>query len=120
MAFRFEKEVRAAGTNGNGGPKAREDREPPRIVTRLHMPAPRIGVCRFRVVAELVDGRRALVCIGPTQAAALDRARGLARSHQLSADVVDLILQVWTGTVSCGAWQDAPVRVLGRDRARRE
>jgi hypothetical protein len=94
----------------------RPDREPPRLFTRLHMPAIGPLVSRFRVLADLVGGDRALVCVGPSRAEALARARRIGQRGELPAATVDLVLQCWTGGLS-GGWRDMKSLSL-RERAR--
>lgn len=86
----------------NGRP---EDPEPVRLVTRLHV-ASRATTARYRAVAELLDGRRRLVCVGPTAAAARAIAR---RSPDMPADAVGVIVQRWIGTPDAGRWEDVAV-----------
>jgi hypothetical protein len=56
----------------------------------------------FRVVARVLGGRVALVCLGTTRAEALARARAAA----LPADTLGLRLQQWAGWQDAGRWQD--------------
>lgn len=110
---------------------ARPDPEPVRLVTRVSRP-PRVGVgarpgpARFRVVAEMPDGRLHLLCLGVSRPDAVDAARCLlAGGHggegcAIPPEALGLRVQRWSGAEEAGRWVDAPRRpaefVVGRRR----
>ena len=81
----------------------RPDPEPVRLITRLHLSAGRPRTANWRIVAELMDGHRRLVCLGNMA----DDARRLAhRDRELPRHTIALQLQRWVGTTSFGRWED--------------
>jgi hypothetical protein len=87
------------------GTRAHEE-QPVRLLTRLHLPFTPAEAPGFRVVADLVDRRLALVCLGATRAEVCARARAL--SEALPPETVGLRLQQWAGETALGHWQDVP------------
>jgi hypothetical protein len=96
---------------------AREDREPIRLRTSLHVGGVRLPEQSFRVLAELADGGTALLCLGADRDEALARARALA--GQLAAPALRLRLQQWVGGICVGAWRGVSCPRGGLPRARR-
>jgi hypothetical protein len=96
---------------------AREDREPVRLCTCLHVSGVRLPEQSFRVLAELADGGTVLLCLGADRDEALTRARALAA--QLAAPAVRLRLQQWVGGACVGAWRGVPGPRGGLPRVRR-
>ena len=85
---------------------AREDEAAPRLHTPLHLASPRPAGSGFRVLADLGEGRQALLCLGATRAEAL----GLARAGALPRGTTRLRLQRWVGGPGRGCWQDLACR----------
>jgi hypothetical protein len=96
---------------------AREDREPVRLRTSLHVSGVRLPQQSFRVLAELADGGTALLCLAADRDEALTRARALA--GRLPVPAVRLRLQQWAGGACVGAWRGVPCPHGGLPRARR-
>ena len=93
-------------------PPVKRDGDFPRLRTALHMPA---SPDSFRLMAELEDGRLALVSLETgwlAAAAALEQAR-----QTPPEEAVRVYLERWTGLASSGSWQ--PVRRSER-RVRRQ
>ncbi len=90
----------------------KQDGDLPRLRTALHMP---VAVESFRVMAELSDGRLALVSLETghrAAAAALEQAR-----RTPPEEAVRVYLERWTGLGGRGSWQ--PIR-RGERRIRRQ
>jgi hypothetical protein len=88
------------------------DRDFPRLLTALHMP---VAVESFRVMAELEDGRLALVSLESgwlSAAAALELAR-----QSPPEEAIRVYLERWAGLAGHGSWR--PVRRSDR-RVRRQ
>jgi hypothetical protein len=92
---------------------AREDREPVRLRTALHVVGVRLPARSFRVLAELAGGGAALLCLGA------DRDEALARARALAGPEARLRLQEWVGGAAVGAWRGVPCPRGGLPRARR-
>jgi len=84
----------------------RPDPEPVRLVTRMHLSAGPPRTANWRVVAELMDGHRRLVCLGNMAADARRLARQAQRDRELPLHTIGLHLQRWVGTVESGGWED--------------
>ena len=103
-------------------PAARKDRidrkdEPSvRLRTRLHVAAARPVAHPFRVVAQLLDGSTALVCLGATRQETCARARDQRR--RLPPHVVAVVLEQWVGGFT-GGWRRLPGRPGELPRIRR-
>jgi hypothetical protein len=82
------------------------DPEPVRLTTRLHVGSSRAPTAHWRVVAELLDGHRRLVCLGNTPTDARAAARRAARERDLPPHTVALRMQRWVGTSTAGRWED--------------
>jgi hypothetical protein len=92
---------------------AREDREPVRLRTALHVVGVRLPARSFRVLAERADGGTALLCLGA------DRDEALARARALAGPAARLRLQEWVGGGGAGSWRGVPCPRGGTPRARR-
>jgi hypothetical protein len=92
---------------------AREDREPVRLRTALHVGGVHLPQQSFRVLAELAGGGTALLCLGA------DRDEALSRARALAAPAVRLCLQQWVGGACVGSWRALPCPRSGLPRARR-
>jgi hypothetical protein len=84
----------------------RPDPKPVRLVTRMHLSSGPPRTANWRVIAELMDGHRRLVCLGNTAADARRLARQVQRNHELPPHTIGLQLQRWVGTVDSGRWED--------------
>ena len=80
------------------------DPEPVRLITRMHLGSGRPRTANWRMVAELLDGRRRLVCMGVTPTDARAAARRAARTGDLPPHMVALRMQRWVGTPLAGHW----------------
>lgn len=82
------------------------DPEPVRLITRLHVGSSRARTANWRMVAELLDGHRRLVCMGVSPAEARAAARQAARAGELPLHTVALRMQRWIGTPTSGRWNE--------------
>lgn len=78
------------------------DPEPVRLITRLHLPNCRPVTANWRVVAELMDGHRRLVCVGSTPRDARASARRAGAAGELPPHTIALRMQRWVG----GRWEE--------------
>ena len=81
----------------------KRDRDAVRLRTTLHVPGVPRATRGYRVVAELADGRQALVCLGATRQEAVARARRLTVA--LHREAVAVSLQEWVGSTTAGRWR---------------
>ena len=84
----------------------RPDPEPVRLVTRMHLSSGPPRTANWRVMAELMDGHRRLVCLGNMAADARRLARQASRDRELPPLTISLQLQRWVGTAESGRWED--------------
>ncbi len=81
------------------------DDAPARVVGRFHFP-PMRGIAPYRVVAELEDGRRRVVCVGMTPREA--RAHARANRDAIPFATMALVVEKWEGTQKVGKWVVLP------------
>ena len=74
-----------------------------RLRTALHVARGPSLACRFRVIARLMDGATALVCLTSNRQEAEARAR---TTRDFSPDAIELRLEQWIGPAAAGSWHD--------------
>ena len=84
----------------------RPDPEPVRLVTRMHLSTGAPRTANWRIVAEMMDGHRLLVCLGNIASDARRLARHAQRDRELPPHTIALHLQRWVGTIDSGRWED--------------
>ena len=77
-------------------------------VGRFHFSAARPMPARFRLVAVLDDGRRAVIRLGQTRAEA--ESEPLPLNEALHGRVVELQVEQWIGRWTDGWWTQLPPR----------
>jgi hypothetical protein len=77
-------------------------------VGRFHFPAARPLPARFRLVAILEDGQRAVIRMGQSRNEV--EATPLPLSEAIRGRVIDLLAEQWVGRWTDGCWHVLPAR----------